>query len=246
MRLNRILAMAGLGLAMPAQAQVAPVVGPNETLLEVAAEGEAFTAPDRGTITAGVTTIAPTATEAVASNATRMTALVTALRSAGVDAADTRTSMVTLNPNQTYNQVTGPVITGYTATNRLTILLREPKRASAILAAAFNGGANTATGPFFSASRNSTALAEARTDAVKRAREQADAYAAAFGMRIARVIRVSERGRTSDYSSIVVSASRGFSIAPPPAPPPPPDTPVETGQVRQAVTLWVDFALVSR
>jgi uncharacterized protein YggE len=195
-----------------------------------------------------VTTIALTAVQAAQANGDKMGQLIAALRSAGVAPGDTQTSMVSLNPNQIWNQSTGPQITGYTASNNLTILLRDPKQASAIIAAAFGGGANTVNGPNFTLSADSEAIAAARLDAVKRAREQAEAYAAAFGMKVARVIRISERGQQSTYMPIVLSASRipAPPAPPPPPPPPPPGAPVETGKIRQSVNLWVDFALVPK
>lgn len=238
------LAMAVLLAAPSVHAQASQ----GETLLEVASTGEANARPDRATIHAGVTTIALTAVQAAQANGEKMGQLIAALRSAGVAPGDTQTSMVSLNPNQTWNQTTGPQITGYTASNNLTILLRDPKQASAIIAAAFGGGANTVNGPNFTLSADSEAIAAARLDAVKRAREQAEAYAAAFGMKVARVIRISERGQQSTYMPIVLSASRipAPPAPPPPPPPPPPGAPVETGKIRQSVNLWVDFALVPK
>ena len=244
-----VFVIASLSVAAPVAAQVAPTLNPGETLLEVASTGEAFAVPDRAVINAGVTTLAPTAAEAATANAQKMQQLVAALRSAGVAAADTRTSMVNLSPNQTWTREDGPRITGYTATNNLTIMLRDPAKAAAIIAAAFGGGANNVNGPNFSLSNSSAALTAARADAVKRAREQANAYAANFGMKVVRVIRISERGQQAMYQPIVVTGS--LAGLPPPPPPPAPvppgaGTPVETGHVEQDVNLWVDFALAPK
>jgi uncharacterized protein YggE len=65
----------------------------------------------------------------------------------------------------------------------------------------------------------------------------ADDCAAALGMRVARVLRVSERGQfemDSDNSAIVVTGSRI------------PPTPLAPGEIPVRVTVWIDYALVPR
>ena len=117
-------------------------------------------------------------------------------------------------------------------------------KASELLTVLFEAGANDVNGPFFSIEDDSAAVTKARADAVSKAKAEADAYATAFGMRVVKVLRISERQRSATYESIVVTGSRIRPAGAPPPPPPPMSSPaVEVGEMEQKVTIWVDFAL---
>ena len=128
---------------------------------------------------------------------------------------------------------TGRRIVGYTATNRIELRLRNLSRAPELLDAFLAAGANNVDGPDFSLSNERPAVLAAQRDAVQIAREEAENYAQAMGMRVARILRVSERGRDfgSGGSYIMVTGSR---VRMPP---------VEPGEIDTRVTVWVDFAL---
>jgi uncharacterized protein YggE len=93
-------------------------------------------------------------------------------------------------------------------------------------------GATNLSGPSFRFAHPEEVTARARTAAVGAARQQADDYARAMGMRLGRVLRVSERGIDSDErgSEVVVTGSRI-------------QTPVQPGTQTVRVTVWVDYAL---
>ena len=237
--------------AMPMQlyAQAYEILAPNQTLLEIQATGETYVKPDEATVTGGVVTFATTSREAADANAREMNRVVEAMRKAGVAARDIQTQSLSLAPQFNYNRSDGmpPDITGYQATNNVTVRVREVDEASDILTTMFEAGANNVYGPNFSLSDDTQAVAAARADAVADARQQAEAYANAFGLKITRVLRISERARSSQYEPIIVtSRSRA---APPPPPPPPPSmsaTAIEVGELQQSVTLFVDYALEPR
>jgi uncharacterized protein YggE len=87
------------------------------------------------------------------------------------------------------------VITGYQATNGVTIRFRDVGKAGSILDALVAQGANQIDGPDLSIDKADTALDEARTDAVKRARARADLYAAAAGLKVGRIVSIAEAGQ---------------------------------------------------
>ncbi len=245
-----------LAIAAPAalHAQSLDVLAPNQTLLEVIATGEAYVAPDQATVTGGVVTFAPTSREAADSNAEQMNKVVAALRRAGVEARDIQTQSLSLNPQFNYNGADGapPTITGYQATNNVTVRVREVSKASGLLTVMFEAGANNVFGPNFSLSDDKNAVAEARNEAVADAALQAEAYANALGLKIVRVLRVSERGRQAQYEPIIVTGRRTGQAGVPPPPPPPPAqsvsnvSSVEVGELQQTVTLYVDYALAPK
>ncbi|WFL76803.1 SIMPL domain-containing protein [Altererythrobacter arenosus] len=237
------------GLAAAQQLELAP----NQTLLEVQATGEAFVSPDRAILNGGVITFATSSREAVNANAVAMNKVVDALRKAGVDPRDIQTQNLSLNPQFNYSGRDGqpPEITGYQATNSMSVTVRDVRKSAELLTVMFDAGANNAFGPNFSLADYDAATVEARADAVKKAGEQAKAYADAFGMKIVKVHRISERAGGSYYQPIITRANR---MAPPPPPPPSPAavmnvsalSAVEVGEMQQNVTLFVDYILEPR
>lgn len=194
-----VLAMALLA-AVPATAQqaaqtVEPLVPAAGTVLEVSAEGRTTRVPDLATIRAGVVSQAPTAAAALSDNAQRMARVIAALKRAGVAERDVATSTVGLAPQYRYADNQPPTITGYQATNSVAIRFRDVARAGTILDALVAQGANQIDGPNLSIDKPDAALDEARTDAVKRARAKADVYAAAAGLRVVRMVSISEAGQ---------------------------------------------------
>ncbi|MBX7481045.1 SIMPL domain-containing protein [Qipengyuania qiaonensis] len=234
----------------PTASTALEILAPNQTLLEVQSIGQSYVAPDQASLTGGVVTFATTSREAADSNARAMSEVVAALKKAGVPARDIQTQSVSLDPQFNYDRQGGepPAITGYQARNSVTVRVRDVEKASDLLTVLFESGANNVSGPYFSLEDDTDAVAEARNDAVVEAKAEAEAYAAAFDMRVVRVLRVSERQRSANYEPIIVTGSRiGGAGAPPPPPPPPMAvTAVEVGEMQQQVTIWVDFALEPR
>jgi uncharacterized protein YggE len=187
----------GMAQALPAapSASVEPLVPARGTILDVSAEGRTTRVPDLATIRAGVVSQAPTAAAALADNAQRMARVVAALKRAGIADRDLATANVGLSPQYRYTEGQSPAITGYQATNTISIRFRDVAKAGGVLDTLVAQGANQIDGPNLSIDKPEAALDEARTDAVKRARARADLYAAAAGMKVARVISIAEAGQ---------------------------------------------------
>lgn len=242
MRLYKLVVIPLLALSSSALAQDAPpVLNPGEVLLQVQADGEFRSRPDVMEITAGVTTTGETAAAALTGNNEKADGMLKAVRSLGIAARDVQTSELSVRPILSKEEDAGrvaqpPVILGFVATNNVEIKLRDLGRAGAIISALFSASANSVRGPEFSLFDPKPAQRQARFNAVANAREEAETYAQAFGMKIARVIRSSERGdfRSDDYRNIIVTGTR---IGP---------TPIEPGDVTTTITLWVDYALVPK
>jgi uncharacterized protein YggE len=190
------LALGGAA-ALPAAAQVAlpmATVVPDGTVLDVSATGRVSRTPDLAAITAGVVTQAPAAAAALAENAQRMDAVVKALKAAGIAARDVSTSNVGLSPQYRYADKQPPVITGYQASNSVTVRFRDIARSGAVLDALVRAGANQIDGPNLSLSDPDGALDAARTQAIAKARARADLYAKAAGLSVARIVAIDEAG----------------------------------------------------
>lgn len=234
------LAAVALVTVMPgaASAQDPITLAPGEVLLKIEAQGVDKRRPDMMTITAGTVTTAGSAREALSRNNSLSAKLIEALRAQGIAAQDVRTSDLSVDPvmdnEEAERQHRESRIIGYVAKNTLEVRLRELNRAADVIDALFTAGANSIQGPRFSHSDPKPAQKTARQQAVAVARDQADTYAAALGMRVARVLRVSERGSFDNDSgeAIVVTGSR---IA---------RTNIEPGDLSTRITVWIDYALV--
>ena len=137
--------------AAPAGAQtvstLAPMVPASGTVLDVTAEGRTTRVPDVATIRAGVVAQGATAAKALSDNAAAMERVLAALRRAGVAPRDLATATVSLQPQYRYADNQPPVVTGYQATNSVSVRFREVARSGAILDALVAQGANQIDGP---------------------------------------------------------------------------------------------------
>lgn len=227
---------AAVGAATTAQAQSAtPVPALQGTRLDIVAEGSVTRTPDIATINAGVVTQAPTARAAMTDNAGRMTAVVAALKQAGVADRDIQTSTLSLQPQYRYDDNKPPVITGYKASNQVSVRFRDVKRAGPILDALVAQGANQIQGPHFGLDQPEAALDEARTAAMRTARDRANLYATAAGLKVKRILAIREQG--GGYQPpmpMPVMAMRAEKAA---------DTAIEPGEQKLSITLNVSFEL---
>jgi len=164
------------------------------TRLEISATGEATRVPDVAIITAGVVTRAASARAALAQNAARMDRVRAALKSAGIADRDIQTSNISLNPEYRYVQDKAPQLIGYSASNQLSVRFRDIAKSGDILDALVAEGANSISGPNLTIDKPEEALDEARTKAVGVGRARAELYARALGMRVVRLVSVSESG----------------------------------------------------
>jgi uncharacterized protein YggE len=196
--MKNILMAALLGAATLPSAAIAQQVTINQTIagtrLDINATGEVTRVPDLATISAGVVTRSANASSAMQQAAARMARVREALRRAGIADRDIQTSNVSLSPDYVYAKDQPPRISGYSASNQVTVRFRDIANTGKILDALVEQGANQISGPNLSIEHPEAALDEARTRAVAAARARAELYARALGMRIVRIVSVSESG----------------------------------------------------
>ncbi|MEM8696367.1 MAG: SIMPL domain-containing protein [Pseudomonadota bacterium] len=186
---------AAISLASAAAAQVAgPVAVIDGTRLDVVATGESRQTPDIAVVTAGVVTEAPTAAAALEANNRQMNRVFQALEAAGMAGRDIQTASINLNARYDYSDRNERRLLGYTASNQLTIRFREVERAGSVIDTLVAAGVNQINGPSLQIDSPEEALNEARRDAIRKARERAELYAAAAGMRVVRIVSISEAG----------------------------------------------------
>ena len=160
------------------------------TRLDINAVGEATRVPDIAVISAGVVARAATATGALEQTAARMDRV----KRAGIADRDIQTSNISLNPEYRYAENQPPKLVGYSASNQLNVRFRDIRNTGKILDALVAEGANQINGPSLTIDKPEEALDEARTKALAVGRARAELYARSLGMRIVRLLSVSESG----------------------------------------------------
>jgi hypothetical protein len=168
-----------------------PIAG---TRLDISATGDATRVPDIAIVSAGVVTRAPTATGALEQNGAKMERVRQALKRAGIAERDIQTSNISLNPEYRYVENQAPQLVGYTASNQLNVRFRDIRSTGRILDALVAEGANQINGPTLTIDKPEAALDEARAKALAVGRARADLYARSLGMRVVKLISVSESG----------------------------------------------------
>ena len=186
------------GTTMTACAQTQPATGyaipADGTLLSVSASAEARHAPDVASVSAGVVTQAADANSAMRANAEQMQKVMAAIRAAGIADKDIQTSGINLNPNYRYAENQPPAITGYQASNTVNIKVRDIGKLGEVLDALVASGANQVHGPSFEIDQPEAVYDEARQAALKQAQARAEMYAQSLGLRVRRIVSISEGG----------------------------------------------------
>jgi uncharacterized protein YggE len=164
--------------------------------ISVTGEATISATPDLARVEAGVTTDAKTAHDASNANNDAMGKVLLALKGAGISEKDYQTSQVSLQPQYSSSQNrSGPnVLTGYRATNRITIKVRDILKVANVIDAVVGAGANDLGGISFSVSNASKLLDDARSQAIADARRKAEIYAKAAGVTLGAPVSISEEG----------------------------------------------------
>jgi uncharacterized protein YggE len=146
------------------------------------------------TVSLGVTTEGATADAALRANAERMDRLVQVLRRAGIAERDIQTSGLNVNPQYVYVENRPPTISGYMALNQVSVRVRNLDGLGRIVDQAIAAGGNTLNGISFGLQDRDAALNAARRDAMADALARINLYAEAAGLRLHRIISISEGG----------------------------------------------------
>ena len=203
--MKTLMHAAALGMALTTAAAV-PDTMFKATTLNLSATGETRVAPNMASISLGVITEGKTAAEALAANATRMTAVMATLKKAAIAEKDIQTSNLSVNPQYRYVENQAPVLIGYQVSNQVTVTVRDLKKLGAAVDATVNAGANQVNGISFGLSDPSAAETAAREAAVRALSGKADLYARATGYRILRLVTLSEGGGYSPQPPIPMVA----------------------------------------
>ena len=237
MHRNAILpAIAAAALALPAQAAEISIAATGPVVeLNVFEQVEAE--PDIATISAGVSTQAPTAVAALRQNSVEMRRVINRIKALGVAEKDIQTSGINLNARYDYDRDNQrQVFRGYEVSNRVSVELRDIERIGRVLDALVEAGATDLGGPSFRLENDEAAKATARRSAMERARGQALEYAQLAGYSGLRLLEVSESIQGSGPMPPQPVSARMVAMDAA-------EAPVQPGQVSTGVSVTVKYEM---
>jgi uncharacterized protein YggE len=201
----------------------------------VSGTGKVVISPDIADVRLGVSVTKPTVAEARSSAASIMTAVIDAIRKAGVADADLKTSVLSLSPAYDYPAGGGtPRLKGYTISNAVVATIRSLETAGAVIDGAMAAGATTMDGITFRVADPARAEEQARQAAMAQAKSKAQTLATAAGVAIEGVATISESSSGSPYP---IAYSPAAGVAKDAA------TPVQAGTNEVTVTVTVVYLI---
>lgn len=171
----------------------------------VRGEGKVTTKPDIAEFSVSVSTEGRTSnlSETQKENSEKNNSVISFIKENGVKDEDIRTTGYSIEPryeypNCAYLSICPPAkLVGYTVRNTVNVKIRDFEKISPILSGVVERGANNLSGPYFNIDEPEKLKSEARAEAIGKAKTEALEIAKASGIRIGRIMSISE-----DYSPI--------------------------------------------
>ena len=206
-----------------------------ETTITLTGKGTVDHAPDIAMISLGVQVEAKTAAEAMAQQTEKMNGVFAAVKAAGIADRDMQTGQLSLNPVYEYPNNARPRLTGYQASNQLSIKVRKLDTLGKTLDAVVKGGGNTINGVSFSIDKPDQFQNDARIEAIKDAAAKAELYAKAVGYKVKRIVTISEQDYYPQPVPMMMQMRQQDMAAAP--------SPIAAGEVSLTQTVNVVFEL---
>ena len=205
--LTGLLAAGAVGNTSKVRAQDAT---PEESMpagvatVSVSGHGQVNVPPDTASVSIGIDVIQPTLAEAQEQATAQATAVIEALKAAGIADEDIQTEYFSVNILRDYDAAAAveatpeaknadpTQITGFEILNQLQVTVRDTDMLGALLDEAVNAGANSINGVTFSVDDQTAAASEARRLAVEDARTKAEELATAAGLTLGSVVSIAE------------------------------------------------------
>jgi len=231
-----VSALAAVLIASPATADDKP----QTPRIQISGEGEVHAAPDMAILDLTVLREADTAREAMTANNAAMRQVLDAMKEAGIAERDLQTSGINIRPRYRHpskdNNLKEPKIIGYSVTNSVTARVRDLKAVGSVLDKSVTLGVNEGGNLRFVNDDTASIMKEARKRAVADALDKAKTLAEAAGIKLGRVIEISEqvnRPRPMAFArqAVLAAAPAAESV------------PVATGENTYRVSVEMVFAI---
>ncbi|WP_406644922.1 SIMPL domain-containing protein [Aliisedimentitalea scapharcae] len=207
-----------LTAALTAAAMTPAMAGDSPRVITVSGQGQVEAAPDMATITLGVTHDHQDAGQAMAEVSAAMGEMLQQLQDLGLEPRQIQTSRVTLHPiwsNQRRDTDSPPEITGFAASNAVSVRVLDLERLGPVLDAVVGSGANEFNGLQFGIQDPGPLESQARALAVRDAQVKARELAEASGVALGLVSSITEGfdGRVLPMQAAMSARKAGTAIA---------------------------------
>lgn len=208
-----------------------------EHTISVSGTGKVVLSPDLADLRLGVRANAGSVRAAREAAAQRMTAVIAALKSLGIDAKDIQTTTLSLQPTYDYSGTSNPPrITGYALSNAVAVTVRDLSKLGDAIDNGLAAGASSLDGVEFSVSDQAGAEKQARESAMAEAQAKAKTLADAANVSISGVASIAEQVAPLPYPisyGAMAGAAAGNDTT----------TPVEAGTNEITVTVTVVYLI---
>lgn len=213
--------------------------GKRQPVIVVSGEADSAVAPDIAILSLGVTKTEKTAREALDGNNQAMATVLKALKDQGIAGKDLQTSGFSVQPQYVYPENSdgsqkAPVLTGYQVSNMLTVRVRDLAKLGGILDQAVTLGINQGGDIRFTNDNPAKTIDTARRAAVKAAFDKAKTLADAAGVKLGRVIEMTENSSQPQPQPLMrMSMAKEAQDG----------VPVATGENSYSVSVNITFAI---
>jgi uncharacterized protein YggE len=239
----KYLALPALGL----MAALAVACGGGDTIVQTNGSAQGITStgtgtvygePDIAVVNVGVNVQRETVEQARTDAATAQQAVIDSLTDNGIDKDDIQTVQFSVSPQYDYNgnKVQGQIV-GYVVSNVVTAKIRDLDTTGEVIDAVTVAGGNDAVvqGVSFTIDDPSDLQADARKQAIDKAKQQAQQLADAAGVGLGDLLSISESGGFVPYARNAAALDSVAQGAP--------STPIEPGQVEVNITVNLQYGL---
>lgn len=204
-------------------------------IVAVWGEGTVHAVPDTAEVSAGVVTQADTAAAALKDNSAAMDKVMKAVASFGIASSDVQTQGINVSP--VMSRPAGradapPQITGYRASNIVSVRVRDMAKLGVVLDSLVSSGANEMHGMRLAVGAPDKLMDEARGKAMADAKRKAELLAKAGGAKLGPVASISEETSTVPQPRMYARAEMVAAAVP-----------VAAGEVELKATVRVVYAL---
>ncbi|MDD5152601.1 MAG: SIMPL domain-containing protein [Candidatus Pacebacteria bacterium] len=194
--------------------------------ISVSGDGEVYAAPDIATVSFTVTEESKKVADAQDKVTTKVKTALTAIRSLGVADKDIKTENYSSYPKYEYRQggtvvcmsldcpspVSKQVLVGYEVSQYVSITVRDLDSVNSVVDALGTAGVTNMQGPDFAIDKQDAFKADARKQAIDKAKEKAKVLARDLGVSLVRIVSFSEGGDYPVYyDRAMMSSGKGVS-----------------------------------
>lgn len=211
---RRTIFVSTLLLALSAFVQAAD---PQPRSISVVGTSQVHVVPDLVMLSIGVETYATKIDEAISKNDERTAKTLELIKQFGIDAIDVQTDELSLSPKYARRDTNQfeydyDKVLGYTVSRGISLKLRDIPKLQSLVRKLLEAGTNRIDSTTFSVSEPRKYRDQARTLALKAAREKAIAMASVLDQKIGRPIRIIESNARALSSSLTSNMSANAQV----------------------------------